>query len=257
MKLNPTQNWQTIAASMTGTSHQKKGQPCQDAHHYSLLPEGILVAAVADGAGSAALGEVGAEIAVKTAVQTIEKQIVQAIPKNDDSWKLLLIEALQAGQLAIKAESTVRQVSVKDLATTLILVVATPELVAVAQVGDGAAVVSQEGNVLALTKPQSGEYINETTFLSSPKVVEKAQYTVWHGKPDQLAIFSDGLQMLALNMPEGTPHSPFFSPLFHFIVETVEESQATEQLREFLGSPRLLEKTDDDITLLLARLTTH
>ena len=54
--------WRALGASVRGTSHEKTGQPCQDAHCLELLPDGSLVAAVADGAGSAALGEVGAGV---------------------------------------------------------------------------------------------------------------------------------------------------------------------------------------------------
>ncbi|NJK69758.1 MAG: protein phosphatase 2C domain-containing protein, partial [Microcoleus sp. SU_5_3] len=57
-------NWQVVAASVTGTSHEKRSQPCQDAHCWRLLPNNVLAAAVADGAGSAALAEIGAKIAV-------------------------------------------------------------------------------------------------------------------------------------------------------------------------------------------------
>lgn len=49
--------WRVAAASVRGTTHEKTGQPCQDAHCWEQLPESVLVAAVADGAGSAALGE--------------------------------------------------------------------------------------------------------------------------------------------------------------------------------------------------------
>jgi hypothetical protein len=52
--------WRHIAASVVGTSHEKVGGACQDANDCQvyLLPSGenVLVAAVADGAGSAACG---------------------------------------------------------------------------------------------------------------------------------------------------------------------------------------------------------
>jgi len=53
-----------LPASVRG-NHEKVGQLCQDAHHWEKLPEGVLVAAVADGAGSATLGKVGAIVALK------------------------------------------------------------------------------------------------------------------------------------------------------------------------------------------------
>jgi hypothetical protein len=58
--------------------------------------------------------------------------------------------------------------------------------------------------------------------------------------------------MLALKIPEGTPHGPFFAPLFRFSGEWKEEEDAKQQLESFLRSPRVSERTDDDLTLLLA-----
>jgi serine/threonine protein phosphatase PrpC len=248
--------WRVVAASVRGTSHARTGRPCQDAHHWDIWPEGILVAAVADGAGSATRGELGAEVAVRVAVEAIYPgPTIPPLPEDDEGWRLLLTNTLKAARGAVEAEAAAREVTARDLATTLIVVVATHELVVAAQIGDGAAVVSDgEANLIALTTPQSGEYINETTFLISPDALEKAQVTVWRGAPKHLAVFSDGLQMLALKMPDGTPHAPFFSPLFRFVANVTNEVQAQEQLAAFLCSPRITERADDDLTLLLATL---
>lgn len=67
-----------------------------------------------------------------------------------------------------------------------------------------------------------------------------------------LAIFSDGLQRLALKMPEGEPYEPFFSPLFHFTTQIRDETVTEKELIWFLESDRVGERTDDDLTLLLA-----
>lgn len=248
--------WRVVPASVPGTSHEKRGLPCQDAHHWNRLSQGILVAAVADGAGSAPLGEVGAAIAVQTAVETLgTKAIAQPEFHDDRSWETLLSETLQTAQSAIAQEASTRDVAIRDLATTLILVVATPELVAVAQVGDGAAVVGDpQGNLIALTAPDCGEYANETTFLISQTALKTAQIRVWRGEALHLALFSDGLQRLALKFPEGTPHQPFFNPLFHFVTHIPDEASAKHQLLEFLRHPRITDRTDDDLTILLATL---
>lgn len=247
-------HWQVAAASVRGTSHEKTGQPCQDAYCWQHLPGDILVMAVADGAGSAALGDVGATIAVQTAMDTLcLQQNTPHWPASDAAWHVLLTAALKAARAAIEAEAQARAVKTRDLATTLILVVTTPHLVAVLQVGDGAAVVDDgTGTLMALTTPQSGEYINETTFLTSPEALQTAQGGVWHGAPQHIAAFSDGLQMLALKMPAGSPHAPFFTPLFHFMASMTEAADAQDQLAAFLRSPRVRERTDDDVTLLLA-----
>ena len=51
------------------------------------------------------------------------------------------------------------------------------ELVAAAQVGDGAIVADAEGNVVGLTAPASGEYLNETVFLVSPGAASRRRTT--------------------------------------------------------------------------------
>lgn len=248
--------WRVAAASVLGTSHQKTGQLCQDAHCWETLPGGILVAAVADGAGSASLGKVGAIVGAQTAVETIASA---ALPHTDTSaWKSLLISALAAAKVAVEAEAGACKTAARELATTLIVVVATPELIAAAQIGDGVAVASDRtGNLTALTTPQRGEYANETTFLVSPQAIESAQVNVWYGTTAKIALLSDGLQMLALEMNQSKPYVPFFSPLFRFLAQIADETTAKQQLVGFLRSPRIAERTDDDLTLLLATIVTE
>ena len=160
---------------------------------------------------------------------------------------------LEAAREAVEREAELQGLTARDLAATLIVLLATEDLVVGAQIGDGAAVVADvDGTLIALTTPQSGEYLNETTFLVSPRAVEQSQTTVWRGRVAYLAAFSDGLQMLALRMSDRTPHAPIFTPLFRFIQEQQEIDEAGRQLRAFLGSPRIAQRADDDLTLFLA-----
>jgi serine/threonine protein phosphatase PrpC len=275
---NPSNNWRVVAASVCGTSHQKRSQPCQDAHYWQITPEGILIAAVADGAGSATFGEVGAQIAVRTAVAylcqadwhsfpaTFNAQKPSEMPEAEAECQETeevssshlpkpIFQALESARDAVEMEAETRQSSVRELASTLIVVVATPQWVVATQVGDGAVVMEEAQRAIALTAPQTGEYINETTFLVSPNALETAQCLFWKGNPTHLAMFSDGLQMLALEMPTAKPHPPFFSPLFRFISQNdLDATEAQTELENFLTSPRVTQRTDDDITLLLATL---
>ena len=43
--------WRVAAASVCGTSHTKNDQLCQDAHCWHILPNNVLLIAVADGVG--------------------------------------------------------------------------------------------------------------------------------------------------------------------------------------------------------------
>ena len=208
------------------------------------------MAAVADGAGSASLAEVGAQIAARKAVEVFSAN--GKTSGDDKSIRSSLAGALSEAQKAVRATASARQVEVGELATTLILVVATPALVGAAQLGDGIVVIRDAaGNITGVTTPESGEHVNETTFLNARRDLKHAQMVLWRGSPTHVAVMSDGLQRLALQMPSGKPHGPFFTPLFNFLSNMVDSTQAQEQLEEFMGSPRVTGNTTDDLTLLL------
>ncbi|WP_414571672.1 PP2C family serine/threonine-protein phosphatase [Nostoc sp. CCY 9925] len=246
--------WRIVAASVCGTSHLRNKQLCQDAHHWQILSDNILVAAAADGAGSASLGKVGAMLAVETAIENLSsKGLTRSSLTNDADVRSLLNDAILAAKKAVEDEAVACDKELGDLATTLIIMVATPDVVAVAQIGDGLAVAKDQlGNLLALTMPDSGEYINETTFLTSPTALDTAQMKLWRTDIVNVGIITDGLQMLALNMVVGEPHKPFFFPLFEFVANAEDKTAAKEQLVKFLRSERIAQRTDDDLTLIIA-----
>lgn len=249
--------WRVLAASVCGTSHLKNNQLCQDAHHWQILADDILVAAAADGAGSASEGKVGAMVAVETAIETISmKEVSRETLEDDAAVQSLLTEAMTAAKKAVEEEAAACHKQLQDLATTLIVMVATPEFVAVAQIGDGLAVARDTtGNLLALTMPDHGEFINETTFLTSPGALQTAQMRLWRENIVNVGVLTDGLQMLALNMVVSEPHKPFFFPLFDFVAKTEDKTVAKEHLVRFLRSDRITQRTDDDLTLIIAALS--
>ena len=246
--------WRIVSASVCGTSHSKNQQLCQDAHHWQLLANNVLVIAAADGAGSAKLGKVGSMIAVETAIEHLSRQeITNDTLANDDVLRYLLTDAMLVARNAIETEADVCNHQPQDLATTLILMIATPKIVAVAQIGDGLAVArNSRGNLIALTIPSNGEYINETTFLTSVNAVETAQIKIWREEIVNVGVLTDGLQMLALNMIIGEPHKPFFLPLFEFVANAEDRILGKEHLMRFLSSEKITQRTDDDLTLILA-----
>ncbi|MBI1241381.1 PP2C family serine/threonine-protein phosphatase [Umezakia ovalisporum] len=247
-------HWRVVAASVCGTSHLRNKQLCQDAHHWQLLPDNVLLIAAADGAGSASQGKMGAMVAVETAIETLShSDITRDCLADDAIVESLLNQSLVAAKKAVEDEAVACNKQPQDLATTLIIVITTPDMAAVVQIGDGLAVAKDHmGNLLALTTPDNGEYINETTFLTSPNALDRAQMKLWRETIVNIGVLTDGLQMLALNMVIGEPHKPFFFPLFDFVENAEDKTLAKEQLVRFLGSERITQRTDDDLTLILA-----
>lgn len=249
--------WQLAAAQQRGTSHETTGEVCQDAYCVATISPEVLVVAVADGAGCARYADAGAGIAASSGAGRLCALLAEGVADLDEEGlKNVLREGMAAAREAVKAEADERRASAHDLATTLILMVARPDLIAVSQIGDGATVVAnQAGEIIPLTLPPPGEYINEATFITSEGALRAAQTTVWRGRVAQLAAFSDGLQLLCLKWPECVPHQAFFSPLFNFISNASDEVQAGQELASFLVSERIKELTDDDLTLVLASVT--
>lgn len=216
----------------------------------------FLIGALADGAGSAPHSELGAELACKTALDSIEKEFEQInLLDEDELWKNDLVKSAQAAREALIKEAESASSAPRDYACTLLLFVATPEFVAAFQIGDGAVLIREEtGSLLCLTAPADSEYLNETIFITADQAIETARFAIYRQKINGIAAFTDGLQMLALKMPGAVPHAPFFAPLFRFIEQETDAAVAEEKLKGFLTSPRISQRADDDLTLFLAIL---
>lgn len=248
--------WRSVGVSSRGISHIKTGEPCQDAHRWRVLKCGTLVITIADGAGTAALAEIGAKLAASTALEAVCRGLGATVWEegSDDDWRALLVCGLTEALESLEKEATSRQAALRDFACTLAVAVAHPGRMVVAiQIGDGAVVAQEDGGEpFAVTRPTPSEYLNETTFLISPNAIDGASFTLWRGNLARMAALTDGLQMLALRMPGGEPHLGFFAPLFRFVASTGNTKKRETELQAFLDSPRVRERTDDDLTLFLA-----
>lgn len=255
--------WKVVAASVVGTSHARTPVPCQDAAFCRILGGTTLIAAVADGAGSARHSDQGSKLAVKKAVDAVVDALAGA-PRaarngtvlTDQQWHHVLQAAMYVALGHIEVAAALRGVPSRELATTLLLFAATPNFVVAAQIGDGAIVVEDiKGRFHAITTPQNGEYANMATFLVTPNAFKSMQHEVWRGVYKGIAAFTDGLQRLALSMPQGDPHAPFFRPLFEYAEQAEDGPEAIREIDAFLRSGKVTQRSDDDLTLMLARMT--
>ena len=249
-------DWQVIGAAVQGLSHQKQGLPCQDALEYRCLPGGILLVALADGAGSAIHAELGAQAAVQASVDWLLTRLESDQPVECCEWVEVFWETFESARTALEQLAEEHDEPLRSFATTLTCLVATPEQLIVGQLGDGAVVAVGEDGVLdTVTTLQRGEYANETNFLTQEQALELVAIQVIDQPIQALAVMSDGLTRLALKRPNNEPHLPFFKPLFAFVESSAssnDPAQANDALIEFLTSPRVCERTDDDKALVLA-----
>ena len=71
---------------------------------------------------------------------------------------------------------------------------------------------------------------------------------------DEVAIFTDGLQGLALHYESRRAHTPFFQPMFAWMRPAGSGycEGLSSSLTSFLNSKKVNDRTDDDKTLILA-----
>jgi hypothetical protein len=255
-------SWKAIARSTVGTSHIKQQMPCQDYGGCKIL-NNVIIGAVADGAGSAKYADIGAKLAVETVLEYLAG-VEEWLQKRKHFWEStqeplseseaikFFTKTLNKVVTALSAQAQRGGYSIDDLACTLLVVIATPEWVAAMQIGDGFIVVrpQQEDHIL-LFPPDKGEYINETTFVTSANALDGMKVGVRSLKPEFICASTDGLERVAIRMSDNTPFTPFFQPLQEYLQESSHPEQEDEYLMSFLDSDRLNARTDDDKTLLL------
>jgi hypothetical protein len=243
--------WQVVGAAAAGTSHLRTGLPCQDAQGFLTLPNGLLLVALADGAGSAEFSDQGARRAVEEALRALAGGLEEA-PLAPADWPDVLRQAFALARKAVLGLANGD--STRAYACTLTCAVASAQALAVGQIGDGAVVaLDAEDALFTVTRLQRGEYANETHFLTQEDALDQLIVDLVERPLRGLAVMSDGLIRLALKLPSLEPHLPFFQPLFRFA--RASEPQAAEQLAAFLESERVNARTDDDKSLVLAVLS--
>jgi hypothetical protein len=252
--------WRYVAASVAGTSHLARDASCQDASECRLihLVDGttVLVAVVSDGAGSASRGDAGASLACAYFHHEIAdyfadgRRVLDLGREQLEDWLRAFGEEVE-----ILAEAEGREA--RDFACTLLGAIVEVEQAAIFQIGDGAVVVAgdPDPDVLGVVFwPQRGEYANQTYFATDPDAPGQAELVLIDRTVDEVALFSDGLQGLALTYATRAAHAPFFRPVFAAIrgEPPGESPRLNAALAAFLASDRVNQRTDDDKTLVLA-----
>lgn len=220
-------------------------------HYIGDATEGALVACVADGAGTAALSALGSRLAcdaiVRLAMNRFEEKHTLA-----DLQESEVVRWCEQTRRHIEGVAASRQRELRDFATTLCGAVIARRQSIFFQIGDGAIVARRHGALGVVFWPQSGEYLNTTSFLTSPNFQERLQVRFVQGGFTDVALFTDGVERLALQFDLLAPHAPFFHPLFAAVRAIQDVDALAEDLKRFLESDSVTKKNDDDKTLLLA-----
>lgn len=242
-----------VAWAFAGARRAGPGkESCQDA--FACATHGdTLLAAVADGAGSARFGALGARFACESglnqAMGLLEK-FGDPTDVPDESLASLVPEIRR--WLTLQASQT--GAALEDLATTLLLAMSSPRGLVLLQVGDGACVVRKGDELSTVRFPDQGEYANATFFVTGSNAEAHTHVERVEGPVEAFAMFTDGLQYLVLDAKTWQPHTPFFTRVFDSLNgQNGESAEVSAWLDQMLSSDSVTSRTDDDTSLVIAR----
>jgi len=246
--------WRYAAASAIGTSHQTSPQGiCQDAHSLRFVESlDVFVGVVSDGAGSASHSQAGSRRACDVVLESIAAAAPEMLYCSSLAEEVLERVRVELLQLAADAGMAVR-----EFACTLLVAVVGREKAAFWQIGDGAICFRQRDadRFGYAFWPEKGDYANVTFFVTDTNAHSHLEFDVTPGDIAELAMFSDGLERLALDFISGEAHTAFFTglfPAFQMLPAPGYSEDLSSQIAGFLSSERVNKRTDDDKTLLLA-----
>ena len=200
--------WRAVAASVRGRSHAHRGDHREDAFAVRRA-DGLVVLCAADGAGSAALSRVGAELACR---ETADRVLAKLAPERAYLRERQRDELAHAVGHAIGLSVWETCRLLHDVAAAsgttpsafrcTLLVAAwyasdASEIVVTSQVGDGAIVIwRRDGSAARLGDADSGDFAGEVrTFVPDAQAPERASHVrvTDAGGLTALALLTDGV----------------------------------------------------------------
>ncbi len=245
--------WKFAAASVIGTSHLKsEGSACQDAFSCAYHEAAnAFIAVVADGAGSARHSDEGSH----TACGYVLERLLSAAPELLSTHSLAL-RILADLKDRIDEMAAFKRALAKEFACTLLVAIIFESFAVFWQIGDGAICfrLLGERDFKFAFWPEKGDYANVTSFVTDSNAADQLAFDNLDAEVREVALFSDGLERLALDFAKGEPHSQFFNGLFPHVYSQPGgwSEDLSDSLALFLGSDRMNARTDDDKTLILA-----
>lgn len=256
--------WAIVGSSRIGRGHLQDGKYREDAIAAEMVDGKWHLAAVADGGGSYKLARLGAALAVRTAIEAMQRGLPKMAgePGSHEAKVQRVVEhglrtafdALHEEAQRLQEEEERKQsgvtVTVKDLRTTLLLVLHREfpngvHLVAGGQVGDGAVVVrmidGDETKLEWLSEPDTGPQGNETTFLTDVPNTDED----WARRVKARLIGSSIVYCLAMTdgisddfVPLEDNLERLEKPMFQAALGEKDPARAAEELNDLLGYER-------------------
>lgn len=242
--------WAVCGASVTGSQHLKHGLGCDDAYGYGVTG-GLVVAAVADGAGSvsgtSAWGSyVACQSVLRNALRRGFRRSFAADPSRHPAQMRWLFEQALA---QVRSRAAAMKLELPLLSTTLSVVVADRRHAMFGQIGDGVIAVETERGISTLLIEPKDEYANTTWFLQSDNAFQASFRTRTLTGVTAFALSTDGMSYKITDIATGDAYAPFFRGSWQHVRAGYNSAHFASLLRGIAD-----DQTGDDKTMVLSAL---
>lgn len=152
-------------AKVIGKSHAATKTPCQDAVHSRNLRSRACIA-LADGAGSRKYSRTGANAIVKESCRIFINHFDKYYSDITNESTSTPNEIVEHFQKTIGRRADKRNRSSDDYASTLLFFACDKNRYIAGHIGDGAIIARFDNNLITLSSPENGEYVNSTFFIT-------------------------------------------------------------------------------------------
>lgn len=253
-----TRQWSWVGACSIGSSHVRAGTGCQDSAACMELvvgDESVLLAIVSDGAGSATFSSIGSRLVVECFARSAVAHF-RANKLSEEITKELIRRWIDDVRDRIFRAAEMLATTPRQMAATLVSAIIYPNRAIVCHIGDGACVLRRKGTESweVPSWPANGEYASSTYFVTDDPE-PNLDFVSIEAEFCNAALFSDGIERLALDFANKNASDRFFNPMFAPLEKLGpgRNRALSGSLRRYLDSPRVIERTDDDKSLVLAR----
>ena len=157
-----------FAYSQRGSSHVDYNKPCQDRCKLVTTKNNVIIAAMADGLGSAALSHYSANMAVHAVCDYLKNEVEQVSNVKEKVNQTFLFGVMQKALDEIQAFTEKYQLLAISFDTTLTIAVYVDKTLYIAHCGDGGVIVKDEdGKIELVTKRFNGEKASSVFPLSA------------------------------------------------------------------------------------------
>lgn len=275
-------NCLVVGASVRGKGHIQTELPCQDNNKYTYLTNGWGIAVVSDGAGSASKSQIGSKIVVERAtthfvdvIREMEWIEQNVLPSNED-WAQIAYSVLRRVYNDIADFAQQKNIAIKNLSATVIVLIHSPLGILSTHIGDGRAGYRNcNGEWHSIIAPHKGEEANQTIFITSQFWDRPSFRMSGHLIPESVIIrenvsgftlMSDGCENTSWQISQmdrntgkvcdpNQPFQKFFDPLTNTLIQfhndRVDANKRAEAWYTFLDTSKEFSKEVDDKTLIL------